>query len=99
MTALLSKSEVSLTVSKCYSAFLKFDRVQLMSWQLQKLHEGQPVDAAERDRVLRLPITLPSNYLRTAIQHFQVSCVRRMPAEYLVHAWQSQKGMGNRSRT
>ena len=42
---------------------------------MQKLHEGQPVDAAERDRVLRLPITLPSNYLHTAIQQFQVSCV------------------------
>ena len=30
------------------------------------------MDAAERDRVLRLPITLPSNYLQTAIQQFQV---------------------------
>ncbi|KAL3154593.1 hypothetical protein ABBQ32_014043 [Trebouxia sp. C0010 RCD-2024] len=37
----------------------------------KKVHEGQPVDAAERDRVLRLPITLPSNYLRKAIQQFQ----------------------------
>ncbi|KAL3139509.1 hypothetical protein ABBQ38_003832 [Trebouxia sp. C0009 RCD-2024] len=37
----------------------------------KKLHQGQPVDAAERDRVLRLPITLPSHYLRIAIQQFQ----------------------------
>ena len=52
--------------------------VFLMCWQMQKLHEGQPVDAAERDRVLRLPITLPSNYLCTAIQQFQVSCPRKL---------------------
>ena len=39
---------------------------------MQKLQHGQPVDPAERDRLLRLPITLPSNYLRTAVHQFQV---------------------------
>jgi len=36
------------------------------------MQHGQPIDPAERDRLLRLPITLPSNYLRTAVQQFQV---------------------------
>lgn len=56
----------------CVTKLYLLDTAMRLAWLMQKLHQGQPVDAAERDRVLRLPITLPSNYLRTAILQFQV---------------------------
>ncbi|KAL0023355.1 hypothetical protein WJX77_010470 [Trebouxia sp. C0004] len=69
----------------------------------KKLQHGQPIDPAERDRLLRLPITLPSNYLRTAVQQFQetlqqyeqlVRSLERVvqPEEGLHPALRSQEG-------
>ncbi|DBA67535.1 hypothetical protein WJX79_006646 [Trebouxia sp. C0005] len=69
----------------------------------KKMQHGQPIDPAERDRLLRLPITLPSNYLRIAIQQFQetlqqyeqlVQSLERVvqPEEGLHPALRSQEG-------
>lgn len=69
----------------------------------KKMQHGQPIDPAERDRLLRLPITLPSNYLRTTVQQFQdtlqqyeqlVQSLERVvqPEEGLHPALRSQEG-------
>lgn len=40
---------------------------------MQSHAQGQPIEPAKRDMVLRLPIVLPSKFLTTAVQQFKVS--------------------------
>lgn len=48
---------------------------QQMLCGAQSHAQGQPIETAKRDMVLRLPIVLPSKYLTTAVQQFKVGHV------------------------